>query len=151
MVAQHIMGHPVSVGAAVGPGVFHRRGEAAAHDHVECDRGVFGLVEADADGSQRLDHAVVNGSDIGARRVRGQPPTAAHGPLLGAARHTPAAPSKTPLLVYLPMPRTSCSELSRAWAVVQIFSVQDGSDWLTVANVSTIWWVSSSSSGTRFP
>ena len=53
-------------------------------------------------------------------------------------RHTPAAPSKTPRLVYFPIPRTTCSELSRACAIVQIFSVHDGSDWLTVANVSTI-------------
>jgi hypothetical protein len=53
-------------------------------------------------------------------------------------RHTPAAPSKTPRLVYLPIPTTTCSELSRACAIVQIISVQDGSDWLTVAKVSKI-------------
>ena len=97
VVAQHIVGHAVSVGAAVGPRVFQRRGEAAPHDHVECDGGVLCLVEADPDGSQRLDHAVVNGSDIGARRVRRQPPAAANGPLLGRPAHARGAVEDPPV------------------------------------------------------
>ncbi|WP_232078872.1 hypothetical protein [Mycobacterium florentinum] len=64
-----------------------------------------------------------------------RPPRTVH---CSVPRHTPAAPSKTPLFVYFPTPSATCSELSRACAVLQIFSVQDGSDWLTVAKVSTI-------------
>src|ERR1700677_3220396 len=46
-----------------------------------------------------------------------RPPRTVH---CSVARHTPAAPSKTPLLVYLPMPRTTCRELSRAWGQLAV-------------------------------
>ena len=45
----------------------------------------------------------------------------------------------------------SPSPIFDAPAIAQIFSVQDRSDCETVANVSTIWWASSSSSGPSGP
>ena len=57
----------------------------------------------------------------------------------------------TPRLVYLPSPNPICSEPSRAQAMAQTFSVHDRSVWLTVANVSTIWWWKVSSAGTSGP
>ena len=69
VVAQHVVRHPVSVGAAIGPRIFQRRIEAAAQLDVECDRSMFGRVKAHLDGAQRFDNAIVNRPDIGARRV----------------------------------------------------------------------------------
>ena len=66
-------------------------------------------------------------------------------------RDTPAYASITPRFGYLPSPNPSESEPSPAPAIAQIFSVQDRSDCETVANVSTIWCASSSSSGPSGP
>ena len=88
VVAQHIVGDAVAVGAAVRPRVLQCGVEAAAQLDVESDRGVLGGIEAHLDRPQRFDHPVVDGPDIGARRVRRQPPPGPHRPLLGAAAHT---------------------------------------------------------------
>ena len=66
-------------------------------------------------------------------------------------RDTPAYASITPRFGYLPSPKPSEIEPSLAAAIAQIFSVQDRSDCETVANVSTIWWARSSSSGPSGP
>jgi hypothetical protein len=63
----------------------------------------------------------------------------------------PAQASRTPRLVYFPMPNASCSDPSRAAAIAQTFSVHDLSVWPTVAKVSTIWWLKVSSAGTSGP
>ena len=88
VVAQHVVGDAVAVGAAVRPRVLQCRVEAAAQLDVERDRGVLGGIEAHLDRPQRFDHAVVDRPDVGARRVRRQPPPGAHRPLFGAAAHT---------------------------------------------------------------
>ena len=82
------MGDAVPVGAAIGPRILECRIEVAAQLDVECDRGMFGRVEAHLDGAQRFDDAVVNRPDVGARRVGRQSPPGPHRPLFGAATHT---------------------------------------------------------------
>src|SRR5262245_9588665 len=49
------------------------------------------------------------------------------------------------------MPKASWIDPSLAAAMAQTFSVQDRSDWATVAKVSVIWWWKVSSAGTRGP
>src|SRR4029077_16598586 len=66
-------------------------------------------------------------------------------------RDTPEYASITLRLVYLPSPKPSCSDPSRAAAIAHTFSVHDGSVVPTVAKVSTTWWVNCSSAGSRGP
>jgi hypothetical protein len=49
------------------------------------------------------------------------------------------------------MPKPSPIDPSFSAAIAQTFSVQDRSDWLTVAKVSVIWWWNVSSAGTSGP
>ena len=88
VVAQDVVRHPVSVRAAVRPGVFQRCVETSAQFHVERDRRMLGGVQAHPDGPQRFDDLIVNRPDFGARRRRRQPAARAHRPLFGAAAHT---------------------------------------------------------------
>src|SRR6478752_4889437 len=66
-------------------------------------------------------------------------------------RDTPEYASITLRLVYLPRPKPSWSDPSRAAAIAHTFSVHDGSVVPTVAKVSTTWWVNCSSAGSRGP
>ena len=88
VVAQHVVGDAIAVGAAVRPRILQRRREFALHHHVERDRGVFGRVEPDPDRLQRFDHLVVDRPHRGARRIRRQPSAGADGPLLGTPADT---------------------------------------------------------------
>jgi hypothetical protein len=54
-------------------------------------------------------------------------------------RDTPEYASITFRLVYLPSPKPSCSDPSRAAAIAHTFSVHDRSACATRACVSTIW------------
>ena len=45
VVAQHVVGYPKPVRAAVRPWIFKRRIETATHHYVECDGGVLGGIE----------------------------------------------------------------------------------------------------------
>ena len=49
------------------------------------------------------------------------------------------------------MPKASCTDPSLRAAIAHTFSVHDRSLWLTVANVSVIWWWNVSSAGTSGP
>ena len=73
VVAQHIVGDAVPVGAAVRPRVFQRCAETAAQLDVERDRGVLGRVEA-APGSPRAVRQL--GSEWARRRCSPGPTTA---------------------------------------------------------------------------
>ena len=52
---------------------------------------MLGRVEAHPDRPQRFDHPVVNGPDVGARRIRRQPTPGTHRPLFGASAHAGGA------------------------------------------------------------